>query len=253
MTLEAENVSWLIDGVRIVDEVTMSAPTGTSIGLLGPNGSGKSSLLRMLAGLRRPSEGIVSVDGSDLGGLTRRAIAHRIALVEQGVSTDQDPLVRDVIELGRIPHRRAWAGTSPADGAAIESAAAATDVAHLLDRRYATLSGGERQRTQLARALAQEPRVLLLDEPTNHLDVRHQFELLQLVRSAAVTAVLALHDLNLAAAYCDRLVLLAAGRVVASGAPAEVLTPDLIAQVYGVSARVDAGDDGIHVRLSPHR
>ncbi len=249
MTLRAQEVSWLIDVLRIVDGVTLSASPGSAVGLLGPNGSGKSSLLRMLAAVRVPTEGVVSIDDVDLAELHRRAIARRIALVEQDVSTDQDPLVRDVIDLGRIPHRRAWAGASADDTQAVARAARATELDDRLDRRYSTLSGGERQRVQLARALAQEPSVLLLDEPTNHLDIRHQLQLLRLVRRAEVTVVMALHDLNLAAAFCDHLVVLCAGGVVATGTPDAVLTPQLIEQVYGVPARVARDEDGLHVRF----
>lgn len=249
MTLHAHHVSWRIGGRAIVEDVSLEPSSGESVGLLGPNGSGKSSLLRMLAGVRAPSDGRVTIDGTDLAELSRRTLARHIALVEQDVSTDQDPLVRDVIDLGRIPHRRAWAGESAADGEAVLHSAHTTDVVDHLDRRYSTLSGGERQRVQIARALAQEPDVLLLDEPTNHLDVRHQLELLQLVRRAPVTVVMALHDLNLASAYCDAVVVLDAGRVVAAGPPADVLTPALIEQVYGVAARVVHDQDGLHIRF----
>ena len=250
--LQAYGVRWRIGRTTIVEDVDLAPAPGSTLGLLGPNGSGKSSLLRMLAGLRTPSAGRVSVDGTDLATLPRREIARRIALVEQDVSTDQDPLVRDVIDLGRIPHRRAWAGDSGAGTAAVLAAARTTDVADRLDRRYLTLSGGERQRVQIARALAQEPSVLLLDEPTNHLDVRHQLELLGLVRRAPVTVVMALHDLNLAAAYCDRLLVLRDGRAVAEGPPEDVLTPALIEDVYGVPARVVHDEDGLHVRFLTH-
>ncbi|WP_235734433.1 ABC transporter ATP-binding protein [Nocardioides alcanivorans] len=249
MTLAAQDVCWSVGSVRIVEDVTLTAPVGASVGLLGPNGSGKSSLLRMLAAIRRPTSGTVTVEGDDAARLPRRRLAQRVALVEQEVNTDQDPRVADVIDLGRVPHRRPWDGATTADRDAVTRAARATNVATHLDRRYSTLSGGERQRVQLARALAQEPSVLLLDEPTNHLDVRHQIELLRLVRQAPVTVLMALHDLNLAAAFCDELVVLGHGRVVATGPPAEVLTPELIEEVYGVRARVVRDEDGLHVRF----
>lgn len=249
MRIHTEDVSWSAGHVLIVDRVEIDAPSGTTVGLLGPNGSGKSSLMRVLAGLRAPSAGRVFLDGEDLAGLPRRGVALSVALVEQDVSTDQDPLVRDVIDLGRIPHRRPWAAMTALDREAVERAAAITHVDDLLERRYATLSGGERQRVQLARALAQEPSILLLDEPTNHLDVRHQLELLRLVHGTPVTVVMALHDLNLAAAFCDSLVVLESGRVVASGTPEDVLRPELIESVYGVPARVGRDADGLHVRF----
>lgn len=249
MSLEARQTTWTIGGTLIVDGVSLRPEPGSTVGLLGPNGSGKSSLLRMLAAVREPTSGEVLLEGQDIQAAQRRFVAQRVALVEQEVSTDTDPLVRDVIDLGRIPHRRAWAGASMDDTEALRRAAEVTDVADRLDRRYMTLSGGERQRVQIARALAQEPMVLLLDEPTNHLDVRHQLELLRLVRATEVTVVMALHDLNLAASFCDTLVVLRSGRVVATGAPAEVLTPELIEEVYGVRARVTHDADGTHVRF----
>lgn len=249
MTLQTDAISWDAGDLRIVHDVTMNVAPGSVVGLLGPNGSGKSSLLRLLAAIRRPSSGTIIVDGDDLESLPRKQIGRRVALVEQEVSTDQDPMVVDVIDLGRIPHRAAWAGATVRDTRVVRAAASRTDVLTLLDRRYSTLSGGERQRVQIARALAQEPRLLLLDEPTNHLDVRHQLDLLDLVRKAEVTVAMALHDLNLAASSCDELIVLHRGRVVATGEPQDVLTADLIAQVYEVEARVMHDADGLHIRF----
>ncbi|MEH3033184.1 MAG: ABC transporter ATP-binding protein [Aeromicrobium erythreum] len=160
---------------------------------------------------------MVRLGDDDVARLSRRRVARRLAVVDQESVTDTDPTVRDVISLGRLPHRPAWAPPTARDREVVERCAAAMRTAALLDRRYATLSGGERQRVQLARALAQEPTELLLDEPTNHLDVRHQLELLSLVRAAGTTTVMALHDLNLASAYCDRLLVLADGRCAPRG------------------------------------
>nr|WP_246852295.1 ABC transporter ATP-binding protein [Patulibacter sp. SYSU D01012] len=222
----------------------MDVAPGATVGLLGPNGSGKSSLLRLLSGVRRPTAGRVLLDGRDVQGLRRREIARRVAVVEQHATTEVDLTVREVVRLGRIPHRAAWDGESEDDRAAIALAVERTGLRDRLDQRWHTLSGGERQRVQIARALAQEPRELLLDEPTNHLDVRHQLDLLALVARLPVTSVVALHDLNLAAMFCDRLVVLADGRVVAAGTPTEVLTPELIADVYAVRAVVTPDGPG---------
>ncbi|MDO8210361.1 ABC transporter ATP-binding protein [Conexibacter sp. CPCC 206217] len=238
MTIHARELSWSAGGVLVVDGVTLDVPDGATLGLLGPNGSGKSSLLRLLAGLRRPTGGAVLLDDVALSGLGRRAVARRVAVVEQQASTEVDLSVEQVVRLGRIPHRGSWSGDAHADARAVDRALEDTGLRQLRARRWHTLSGGEQQRVQIARALAQEPRELLLDEPTNHLDVRHQLDLLALVRRLPLTTVVALHDLNLAATFCDRLVVLAAGRVAAAGTPAEVLTPRLIADVYEVDARV---------------
>ena len=234
----ADDLSWGVQARAILDGVTLGAAPGELVGLLGPNGSGKSSLLRAVAGVRRVDAGTVLLDGEDVTALGRRAVARRVALVEQESSTEVDLRVRDVVDLGRIPHRDRWGAAGPHDTAAVGAAMDRVGVAHLAHRRWSTLSGGERQRTHLARALAQQPGCLLLDEPTNHLDVRHQLELFALLAGAGVTCVAALHDLPLAARHCDRLVVMDGGRVVADGAPVQALTEGLIARVYGVRATV---------------
>jgi iron complex transport system ATP-binding protein len=238
MTLRAEQVSWSRSGVLVVDGATLHPKPGQTVGLLGPNGSGKSSLLRVLHGLVKPTSGFVTLDGVDLGSVGRRHIARSVASVTQHADTEVDITVRDIVRLGRIPHRTALGGGTTADEDAVDRALVHVGLLDRAGRLWHTLSGGERQRAQIARALAQEPRELLLDEPTNHLDIRHQLELLELVCALPVTTVIAIHDLNLAAMYCDVVVVLQAGRVVAAGAPSHVLTADLIAEVYGVTATI---------------
>ncbi|MER6691601.1 ABC transporter ATP-binding protein [Streptomyces minutiscleroticus] len=239
--MRAERVGRRTGGRLIVDGVTLAPRTGETVGLLGPNGSGKSTLLRLLAGVLAPSAGVVTLDGLPLPRVGRRATARRVAAVEQHAHTQTELTVRDVVALGRIPHRRPWSAASAADARAVALALDRTGLTDRAGQSWHTLSGGERQRAQIARALAQEPRELLLDEPTNHLDIQHQLDLLDLVAGLPVTTVIALHDLNLAAMYCDRLLVLRAGRAVAEGTPAEVLTPDLIERVYGVRAEVTHG------------
>ncbi|MFB7030570.1 MULTISPECIES: ABC transporter ATP-binding protein [unclassified Streptomyces] len=249
--LRADRVSRTAGGVLVLDGVSVAPVPGTVTGLLGPNGSGKSTLLRLLAGVLAPDSGVVTLDGDPLAGLGRRTVARRLATVEQQSDTQTDLTVLDVVRLGRVPHRRAWTPPSAADEAAVRSALARTGLADRARQPWRTLSGGERQRVQIARALAQEPRELLLDEPTNHLDVQHQLDLMELVSGLRLTAVVALHDLNLAAVYCERLVVLSGGRVVACGTPDEVLTEELIADVYRVRAAVTRPEPGgrPHVRF----
>lgn len=244
MTLRAENVSWNRGGTLVVDGVTLVPETGQTVGLLGPNGSGKSSLLRLLHGLVRPTSGLVTLDGVDLADVPRRRIARSVASVTQHADTDVDITVRDVARLGRIPHRSALGSATHADEAAVERALNHVGLLPQADRLWHTLSGGERQRAQIARALAQEPHELLLDEPTNHLDIRHQLELLDLVCALPITTIIAIHDLNLAAMYCDTIVVLREGRVVTAGTPLEVLTAELIREVYEVTADVELGAGG---------
>jgi len=244
VTLRAENVSWNRGGALVVDGVTLHPETGQTVGLLGPNGSGKSSLLRLLHGLVRPTSGLVTLDGVDLTHVPRRRIARSVASVTQHADTDVDITVRDVARLGRIPHRSALGSATAADEAAVDRALIHVGLLQQADRLWHTLSGGERQRAQIARALAQEPEELLLDEPTNHLDIRHQLELLDLVCALPMTTVIAIHDLNLAAMYCDTIVVLREGRVVAAGTPLDVLTEELIRAVYEVTADVEIDSAG---------
>ena len=243
MRVQADRIGWAPRGTALLSGVTLDAAPGSMVGLLGPNGSGKSSLLRVLGGLQKPDTGRVRLDGVDRGRIPRRALARRLAMVTQHAPSDVDMTVLDVLLLGRIPHRPLLAAVSAVDLDRAESALAEAGLSGFGPRRWASLSGGERQRADIARALLQEPDVLLLDEPTNHLDIRHQLDLLEDLSRAPITVVVALHDLALAAQYCDRIVLLAGGRVIAAGAPPEVLTPARIEEVFGVGAEVgpDAG------------
>ena len=251
MSLAADRVSWGPRGRLVVDGVSLAVAPGGVTGLLGPNGSGKSSLLRLLAGLRRPSAGAVTLGGADLAAQPRAAVARRLAFVEQHAVTQAAVTVRDVVRLGRTPHRGLLAPWSAADEAAVEAALRSCDLLPYVDQPWQSLSGGERQRAQIARALAQCPKELLLDEPTNHLDIRHQLEILTLLRGLPATCLVALHDLNLAGLFCDGIVLLQAGRVVSAGPPAAVLTVERIAAVFGVEAAVERDGDRVRVRYLP--
>ncbi|GAA5044722.1 iron complex transport system ATP-binding protein [Thermocatellispora tengchongensis] len=241
MKLEVENVSWL----GVLRGVSLTALPGEVVGLIGPNGSGKSSLLRCVYRRIRPDDGRVLLDGADVWRTPAREVARQVAVVAQDTPADLDETVEHVVALGRIPHLGALGRLSAAEVALIAETMERCDVAALARRPVATLSGGERQRVQLARALVQRPRLLVLDEPTNHLDLRHQVELLRLIRTLGVTVVVTLHDLQLAAAACDRLVVLDAGRVVADGSAAEVVTEKLLREVYQVHAEVAPGADGL--------
>ena len=225
----------------ILDGVDLAAPAGQLTGLIGPNGAGKSTLLRAILGLV-PATGTVTFDGTDLLAMPRRARARLAAFVEQSSDSDARLSAREVAMLGRIPFQSVWqAAPSPEDEAQVDAALAAVDMTAFADRLYQTLSGGEQQRVQIARALAQQPRLLLLDEPTSHLDLHAQLATLDLLRRharAGATVLLALHDLNLAAAFCDSLVVLQGGRPAASGTPDQVLTPALLRTVYGVDATI---------------
>jgi iron complex transport system ATP-binding protein len=253
MTLAARDLRWEAGGRIIVDGVTLEAAPGRMLGLVGPNGSGKSSLLRLLCGLRKVGSGVVTLGGTNIGALSRRDVARRVAVVEQHAGTQAQVTVEEVVRLGRTPHRGALAPWTEADEAAVAGALARVGLDERRDQPWATLSGGERQRAQIARALAQEPSELVLDEPTNHLDVRHQLDALALVRGLGVTSIVALHDLNLAALFCDEVAVLNEGRLVRSGTPEAVLTAGMIAEVFGVRAevRVSALSGRPHIEYRP--
>ncbi|MBB4016208.1 iron complex transport system ATP-binding protein [Chelatococcus caeni] len=239
MMLSAQDLVWRAGRRAIVDRVSLDVRPGEFLGLVGPNGSGKTSLIAMLAGLRAPASGTVTLAGKPLGRMSRRDLAHRIALVEQQAETGERLTAREAVALGRTPHLSALSPWSSRDDAIVDKAMADVDMAHLASRSWQTLSGGERQRLHIARALAQEPRILILDEPTNHLDIEHQIGLLDLVRSQDLTVVAALHDLNHAAMFCDRIAVMQAGRLVALGTPADILTRRRLAEVFRVDASVE--------------
>ncbi|GAA3390543.1 ABC transporter ATP-binding protein [Cryptosporangium minutisporangium] len=244
MRLQAHALDLAVRTKRLVVSATLDAPSGSFVGLVGPNGSGKTSLLRLLAGLSRPDSGRILLDDVDRATLSRRALARRVAYVGQHTAPDADLTVRDVLLLARIPHRALLAPVTAADHEAVDDSLDRAGLSGYGPRDWASLSGGEQQRVNIARALLQRPDVLLLDEPTNHLDIRHQLELLDDLARSPLTVVAALHGLDLAARFCDRLVLLDAGRVVAAGPPVEVLTPERIAAVFGVAADVTLDEEG---------
>ena len=238
MSIRATRLDWGVGSREIVRDVSIAVDRGETMGLVGPNGSGKSSLLRLLAGLKRPRHGTVAISGRDIAGLPRKALSREVAFVQQSAATETSVTVLDVVRLGRTPHRSAFAGWSAQDEAAVTQALERVGMSERRGQSWLTLSGGERQRVHIARALAQTPRILFLDEPTNHLDIHHQIEILRMVRDLDLTSVVALHDLNLAAMFCDRIVVLQSGAVVASGPPETVLTHDLLREVFRVTAEI---------------
>jgi iron complex transport system ATP-binding protein len=240
-----------------VRDVSFSVEAGSITGLLGPNGCGKTSLLKLLAGIATPQAGHVTLNGRALTALSRREIARQIAVVPQETHPAFDYTALEMALMGRHPHLGTFQVEGPADVEVALEALAATGTDQLAQRAYATLSGGEKQRVVIAGALAQQPQVLLLDEPTASLDVGYQLDiqslLIALNRSRGVTMVLATHDLNLAAAMCERLVLLRAGAVIAHGPTADVLTPESIRALYGVQASVATHPATGHLTVVPVR
>lgn len=254
MKVEADNLSLVSAGNTLVRDVSFAVASGEFLGIIGPNGSGKTSLISMLCGLRMPRTGTVTLDGEPLAKLARRDLARRLALVEQQADTSERLTARQAVELGRTPYLGLSSPWSQSDDAIVDAALKDVGMAHLSARQWHTLSGGERQRLHIARALAQAPRLLVLDEPTNHLDIGHQIGILDLVRHLDLTVIAALHDLNHAAMFCDRIAVMKSGRLVALGQPAQVLTPQLIREVFDVEAVVERGESGTcSIRFAPAR
>jgi len=236
MKLEVNEVAVAIASRRIVNEISLAVAPGEIVGLIGPNGSGKSTLLRAVYRLLKPVAGYVQLGGDDVWQLSAREAARRTGVVVQETPSDFDFTVREVVEMGRTPHKGLLEADNQRDMTIVTDALRRVNMSAFGERSFNTLSGGEKQRVLVARALAQEPKLLVLDEPTNHLDIRYQLEILNLVRDLGITTLVTLHDLNLAAAYCQRLYLLANGRIATAGAPNDVLTPDWVRTVYGVDA-----------------
>lgn len=220
-------------------DVSLRVEAGEFVGLIGPNGSGKTSLLRCAYRFTRPTVGHVLLDDVDLWAQSPRWCAQRIAVVLQEFPDAFGLSVDEVVAMGRTPHKSLFDGDSQADREIARQALLAVGMHGFEDHAFATLSGGEKQRVILARALTQQPQLLILDEPTNHLDPRYQLELLRQVKRLGIGTLASIHDLNLAAAFCDRLYVIDGGRIVASGSPHEVLTVELLREVFGVEALVD--------------
>jgi iron complex transport system ATP-binding protein len=243
------------DGPRVLDRVSLTVPAGKVLGLLGPNGSGKTTLLKLLAGVLRPDRGEITLDGRALDAWPRRELAKRIAVVPQETQTAFEYRVLDIVLMGRYPHLGMFELERADDVAVARQALDRTGTLPLEARHFGALSGGEKQRVVIAAALAQASDFLLLDEPTTALDVGYQLEIASLLRRLnaehGMTMVISTHDLNLAAAICDEVVLLRAGQVLAHGNVEQVVTPDFIRRLYGVDADVEFHARAGHVTVVP--
>jgi iron complex transport system ATP-binding protein len=238
--LSAEKLTVTLGGRAVVREVDLTLASGRLVGLIGPNGAGKTTLLRALAGLVPPAHGRVLLDGKPLGETPRKLRARRIAYLAQGQRVDWPLSVRRLVELGRLPHLEPWANPGGSDRAAVEEALRETETDALAERAVTALSGGERARVLLARCLAADPEILLADEPVAGLDPYHALKVMELLAARAgsgMAVLVVLHDLALAVRFCNALLLLADGRLEASGAPLEVLSPARLARSYHISAQ----------------
>lgn len=245
MHIVVDRLSVTLQARRVLSDISFAAKRSQTVGLLGPNGSGKSTLIRAMAGVQPCAYAGVKIGGKQTSNLSRRQLSRTLAFVPQHAESEAEMSVIDIVRLGRTPHRKAFTPWRQADEKAVQQALSMMKLDTLAHRSWQRLSGGERQRCQIARALTQQPDILLLDEPINHLDIQFQLELMRLISALPMTVIVALHDLNLAAKYCQHLVVLQEGQVVASGEPEVVLTPKLIHSTWQVDATIYRTEQGV--------
>lgn len=245
MRVDAKNISFAYNDRKILRDVNLSVSDGEFAGIIGPNGSGKSTLLKCMCRIFEPAEGTVYVGGKPLKQMSFKESARKVSVVSQHNYYNFDFSVRDVVLMGRSPHKKAMERDNAQDYRIVTDALKKVGMESMQARIFSTLSGGEQQRVILARALAQKTECLLLDEPTNHLDIKYQLELMDIVKHLGKTVIAAIHDLNIAAMYCDVIHVLKDGNIIDSGTPSEILTPELIKQVYDVDAEVFQDIKGI--------
>ncbi|HHI30529.1 heme ABC transporter ATP-binding protein [Methanosarcinales archaeon] len=238
--LKINNLKVCYGRTQVLRDVSLEAEEGELLGIIGPNGSGKTTLIRAITGVIKPEHGKIISQGENLSGWDANTIAKHIAVVPQSVSIDFEFTIEEIVLMGRTPHLNRK--ERPEDHEIVRDSMKQTGTMHLKDRLITELSGGEVQRVIIARALAQEPKILLLDEPTSHLDIRGQVEVLHLIKelvNGGMTALAVIHDLNLAAAYCDKIALICNGQIMAHGRPHDVLTPENIQEAFKIAVAVE--------------
>lgn len=238
MNLSTENIRLSYGAREILKGVSINGNTGEFIGIIGPNGSGKSTLLKCIYRILKPHAGQVFLDGEELSGISIRNSAKKMAVVAQHNYYNFDFSVMEVVLMGRAPHKKTMERDNAKDFQIAQKALETVEMEGFANRSFSTLSGGEQQRVILARALAQQTPCLILDEPTNHLDITHQIQLMKIVKNLEVTVISAVHDLNIAAMFCDRLYVLQDGEIVGKGTPQEVLTAEFIKKIYRVETEI---------------
>lgn len=245
MQLQTQDIQAVLGGAEILKGVSLEAGAGDFIGIIGPNGSGKSTLLKCIYRVLEPNGGAVYLNGKGLKEYSVKESAKQVAVLAQHNYYNFEFSVQDVVLMGRSPHKRAMEGDNAQDYQIVRESLEMVGMSDFLERSFSTLSGGEQQRVILARALAQQTPCLVLDEPTNHMDIKYQLQLMDIVKNLNRTIISAVHDLNIAAMYCTWIYVMKDGKIVAAGKPDDVLTPELIWEVYEVRAEVFHDQSGL--------
>lgn len=247
MNIKTENINVVIDNNNILKDINIEVDNKEVIGIIGPNGSGKSTLLKCIYRLLKPNAGLVKFDDVDIKNISIKESSKKVAVLSQHNNYDFDFTVKDIVLMGRSPHKKFMERDNKNDYDLVNDALRKVDMINFKDRSFQSLSGREQQRVILARALAQQPKCLILDEPTNHLDIKYQLQLMRIVKSLNIEVNAAIHDLNIATMYCDKIYVLKDGKIVQYGTPKEILTPQLIKNVYEVDAKLIVDKDIVHI------
>lgn len=239
MKLEVKDIKYSIDQKLIVQGVSLGIEEGDFVGLIGPNGCGKSTLLKNIYRVYKPDSGAVYIDGRDVNEMTSREVAREMSVMQQENNVEFDMTVYDMVMLGRFAHQNLWHNDKIREREIVEDAIKEVGMEGYEERSFLSLSGGEKQRTLVARALVQQSNLIILDEPTNHLDIGYQYQIMNILRSQkGLTVFSSIHDMNIAACYCDKIIMMKAGHIVRVGTPEEVMVPDMIKGLFGVDTQI---------------
>ena len=247
MNIKAENINITLEKNNILKDINIEVDNKEVVGIIGPNGSGKSTFLKCIYRVLKPSDGAILLDKVDIKDMTVKESSKRLAVLSQHNNYNFDFTVKDIVLMGRSPHKKFMERDNKEDYAIVNDALKKVEMLEFKDRCFQSLSGGEQQRVILARALAQQPKCLLLDEPTNHLDIKYQLQLMRIVKNLNIEVIAAIHDLNIAAMYCDKIYVLKDGEVIKYGKPKDLLTKELIKEVYEVDAEVILNNERIYI------
>lgn len=247
MNIKTENVNVVLEGNNILKDINIEVDNKEVVEIIGPNGSGKSTLLKCIYRVLKPSNGMVKFDYADIKNISVKESSKKLAVLSQHNNYNFDFTVKEIVLMGRSPHKKFMERDNKEDYDIVNDALIKVDMIDFKDRNFQSLSGGEQQRIILARALAQQPKCLILDEPTNHLDIKYQLQLMRIVKSLNIEVIAAIHDLNIAAMYCDKIYVLKDEKIVKYGTPKEILTPHIIKSVYKVDAELIVDKDRVHI------